>query len=187
LSGGNHPSFTRLDPNSTSSTTRSPTVGARPQAHATYRVGDYVCSPFFDPQTWDILGEEYCLVGGTTLHVPVLTLLVHHQPQGFSRLGRNPGRTQHIVLVILFAPPFSTPKPCIYWVRGTVEWGEPPSLDPDCTSSEPGPPTVGARPRAHATYSVGDYVCSPFFDPQTGIYWVRGTVEWGEPPSLYPS
>ena len=40
----------------TSSTTRSPKVGVQPRTHKTYCVRDYVSSPFFDPQSWDILG-----------------------------------------------------------------------------------------------------------------------------------
>ena len=42
--------------------------------------------------------------------------------------GRDPGPTRHIVSAIMFVPPFSTPKPGIYCVRGTVEQGEPPSI-----------------------------------------------------------
>jgi len=60
LNRENHPPFTRLDPAGTSSTVRSPTVGVRARTHETYRVSDYVRSPFFDPQTWDILDEGYC-------------------------------------------------------------------------------------------------------------------------------
>jgi len=60
LNREHHPPCTRLDLAVTSSNTRSPTVGSRPRAHETYRVGDYVCSPFFDPQTWYIVGEGYC-------------------------------------------------------------------------------------------------------------------------------
>jgi len=70
----------------------------------------------------------------------------------------------------MFVPPFSTIEPGIYWARGTVEQGEPPSLyllDPVVTSWTARSPTVGARPRAHETYRVGDFARSPFFDPQT--------------------
>ena len=51
----------------------------------------------------------------------------HEDP---AQLGRDPGRTGHIVSAILFVPPFSTPNPGIYRVGGTDEWGEPPSLYP---------------------------------------------------------
>jgi len=104
--------FTRLDPASTSSTSRSPTDGSRPRAHETYRVGDYVRSPCLDPQSWDIYTVE----------------------QGEVRPENH--------------PPFTC-------------------LDPISTSSTARSPTVGSRPRAHETYHVGDYVRSPFFDPQT--------------------
>ena len=60
----------------------------------------------------------------------VLTLVVHPPPQVPAQLGRDPGRTGHIVSAILFVPPFSTPNPGIYRVGGTDEWGEPPSLYP---------------------------------------------------------
>jgi len=59
-----------------------------------------------------------------------LTLLSHPGQQDPPQLGRDPGPTRHIVLVILLVLPFSILKPGIYWVRGTVEQGEPPSLYP---------------------------------------------------------
>jgi len=97
----NHPPFTCLDRTGTSSTTRYPIVGARPQANGTYRVGDYNRSPFCDPQSWDILGEGYYWTGRTTLPLPVLVLLVHPQPQDPPHSGRDPGPTRHIVSVIM--------------------------------------------------------------------------------------
>jgi len=63
-------------------------------------------------------------------NVASLTLVVHPPPQDPTQLGRDPGRTGHIVSAILFAPPFSTPNPGIYRVGGTEEWAEPPSLYP---------------------------------------------------------
>jgi len=130
LNRENHPPFSRLDPAGTSSTVRSPTDGSRPRTHETCRVGDYVRSPFFDPQTLDILGEGYCWAGRTTLPLPVLTLLLHPQPQDPPQTGRDPGPTRHIVSAIMFVPPFSTPNPGIYMAWDTVEQGESPSLYP---------------------------------------------------------
>jgi len=77
LNRENHPPFTCLDPADTSSTSRSPTVGARPRAHEAHRVGDHARSPFFDPQNCDIVGKGYCWTGRNTLPLPVLTLQSH--------------------------------------------------------------------------------------------------------------
>jgi len=80
------------------------------------------CNESCDYCVW--IQEDYCV------WIQELTLLVHPPLQDPTQLGRDPGRTGHIVSALLFAPPFSTPNPGIHWVRGTVEWGEPPSLYP---------------------------------------------------------
>ena len=130
MRGGNHPPCTHLDPVSTSSITRSCTIGTRPRAHGAYRVGDPVRSPFFDPQSWDISGRGHRGEGGTSLPVPILTSVVHPPLPDPTQLGRDSGHTGHIVSAIIFVPPFSTPNPGIYRVGVTDEWGEPPSLYP---------------------------------------------------------
>jgi len=116
------------------------------------------------------LGEGYCCTGRTILPLPVLTPQSHPLTQDPPQLVHDPETTRHIVAAIMLVSPFPTLKPGIYWARGTVEQGEPPSftrLDPPDTSSTTRSPTDGARPRGHEAYSVGDYARPPFFDPQT--------------------
>jgi len=83
-----------------------------------------------NPGIYTLLNREK-FARRTTLPLPVLTLLVHPQPQDLPQSGRDPGPTRHIMSAIMFVPPFSTLKLGIFWMRGTVEHvaqGEPPSL-----------------------------------------------------------
>ena len=89
---------------------------------------------------WRLLCRAWKKSFGPVTNIPCVSnwilYLAHHLkinlwwPQGCQNSGRHTGPTRHIVSAIMFVPPFSTPKPGIYWVRGTVEQGEPPSLYP---------------------------------------------------------
>jgi len=200
--------------------------------------------PYFEPQTWDILGEGYCSTGRTTLPLPVLTPLVHPLTQDLHSWGATPG-PRDISCRRLCSVSLYRPSNLEYIGRGVLlnRENHPPftSLDPAGTFSTKRSFTVGARPRAHEIYRVADYARSPLFrtsilgyigqgvllnrenhppftsldptvtrPPQLGrdpgptrhivaaimlvpplstlrprVYWSRGTVEQGEPPSLY--
>jgi len=104
LNRGNHPPFTRLGPTVTSPNPRSITVGARPRAHETYRVGDYVRSPFSDPQIRNILGEGYCSTARITIPVSICVyafIITYEMTYAFQLLAALQPYIHTDILIIL--------------------------------------------------------------------------------------
>jgi len=171
LNRDNHSPFTRLDPALTSSTKKSPTVGARPRAHETYRVGNYARSPSFRNSILEHIGRGILL--NRENHPPFTRLdpALTSSTTKSSTVGARPQAHQTYRVGKYARSPIFRTSILRYIGRGVLlnRENHPPftRLDPPVTSSNPRPPTVGARPPSHETYRVGDYAHSPFFDRQT--------------------